>query len=81
LAAAHVLCETVANDHQFSPPAHLEAQISREFLKWYQRIIQFNGRPTIEAVNARLDSLQLRLPSVADVLREAVAQAGVAVVA
>jgi glycosyltransferase involved in cell wall biosynthesis/Tfp pilus assembly protein PilF len=81
LAAALVLCETAANDDQFSPPLHLEAQISREFLKWYQRLIQFNGRPTVEAVNARIDALQSRLPSVAHVLREALAQASVAVAA
>jgi FkbM family methyltransferase len=81
LAAALVLCETAANDDQFSPPLPLEAQISREFLKWYQRLIQFNGRPTVEAVNARIDALQSRLPSVAHVLREALAQANVAVAA
>jgi tetratricopeptide (TPR) repeat protein len=81
LAAALVLCETAANDDQFSPPMHLEAQISREFLKWYQRLIQFNNRSTVEAVNARIDSLQSRLPSVAHVLREALAQASVAVAA
>jgi tetratricopeptide (TPR) repeat protein len=81
MAAALVLCETVAHDVQFSPPTRLEAQISREFLKWYQRVIQFNGRPTIEAVNACIDSLQSRLPTVARMLQEAIAQARVAVAA
>jgi tetratricopeptide (TPR) repeat protein len=81
LAAALVLCEMVAQDDQFSPPAHLEAQTSQEFLKWYQRVIQFNGRPTIETVNARIDSLQSRLPTVAHMLHEALAQARVAVIA
>ena len=74
VAAALVLCETVANDNQFWPPTPLEAQISQEFLKWYQRIIQFNGRPTIGAINGRLELLQSRLPSVAHMLKEALAQ-------
>ena len=81
MAAVLVLCETAANDDQFSPPSHLEAQISREFLKWYQRLIQYNSQASVEAINARIDSLQSRLPSVAKVLQEAFAQAGVAVVA
>jgi tetratricopeptide (TPR) repeat protein len=81
LAAALVLCETIANDVQFSPATQLEAQTSREFLKWYQRVIQFNGLPTIEAINARIDSLQSRLPTVAHILHEALVQAGVAAAA
>jgi tetratricopeptide (TPR) repeat protein len=81
LAAALVLCETVAHDDQYSPPPHLEAQISREFLKWYQRLIQFNNRSTVEAVNARIDSLRSQLPTVANMLEKALAQAGVAAVA
>jgi tetratricopeptide (TPR) repeat protein len=75
VAAALVLCELVANDEQFLPPTHREAHISREFLQWYRRLIKFNGRPAIEAVNARIESLQSRLPSVAHLLREALAQA------
>jgi FkbM family methyltransferase len=75
VAAALVLCELVANDEQFLPPTHREAHISREFLQWYQRLIKFNGRPAIEAVNSRIESLQSRLPSVAHMLREALAQA------
>jgi len=81
LAAVLVLCELVANDGLFSPSAHFEARISQEFLKWYQRIILFNGRPTVEAVNARIDLLQARLPTAAHMLQEALAQARVAVAA
>jgi tetratricopeptide (TPR) repeat protein len=81
LAAALLLCETVADDNQFSPPAHLETQISREFLKWYQRLIKFNGRAAIEALNARVDSLGLRLPTVARMLQVAFAEADAAAVA
>ena len=75
IAAALALCETATNDVQFTPPPHLEAQISSEFLKYYQRLIQYNGRPTIDAVNARLESLGSRLPSVTRVLEQALAQA------
>ena len=81
LAAVLVLCELVANDTQYSPPAHLEAQVSQEFLNWYQRVIRFNGRPTIEAVNARIDLLKSRLPTVAHMLQQALVQARVAAAA
>ena len=81
LAAVLVLCELVANDDQFSLPANLETQISREFLKWYQRVLQFNGRRTADAINLRFDSLKSRLPTVAHMLEQALAQARVAVAA
>jgi tetratricopeptide (TPR) repeat protein len=79
LAAVLVLCELVVGDAQFTPPTHLEAAISQEFLKWYQRLIQFNGRPTVETVNARIDLLQSKLPSAAHMLEEALAEADAAV--
>jgi glycosyltransferase involved in cell wall biosynthesis/SAM-dependent methyltransferase len=75
--AALVLCETALNDSQFSPETSAEPHVSGEFVKWYQRVIQYNGRATIDAVNARLDSLAIRLPSAANVLRQALAEATV----
>ena len=75
VAAALGLCETLANEAQFAPPAHLESEISREFVKWYQRLIQFGARSVIERVNTRLGALACALPSAASVLSAALAEA------
>ena len=75
LAAALVLCETVAGENQFAPAAADEAGVSREFVKWYQRLLQFNARPTVEALNAKIDVLKRILPSAAGLLANVLVEA------
>ncbi|MEI8040398.1 MAG: glycosyltransferase [Verrucomicrobiota bacterium] len=75
LAAALVLCETVAGENQFSPAPAAEVAVSREFVNWYQRLLRFNAQPTVEALNARVEGLQRVLPSAAGILTSALAEA------
>ncbi len=77
--AGLVLCQTVLGENEFSPPEHLESSVSQEFLKWYQRLLQFNARKTVEALNARAESLQAVLPSAARIVAAALEEAAEAV--
>ena len=75
LAAALVLCETAVGENQFSLEAADEAAVSREFVKWYQKLLQFNARQTVESLNAKLEVLERTLPSAASILASALAEA------
>ena len=75
LAGALVLCETAVGENQFAPTAAAEAAVSREFVKWYQRLLQFNARPTVDVLNARIVILERILPSAAGMLAGALAEA------
>jgi GT2 family glycosyltransferase/tetratricopeptide (TPR) repeat protein len=75
LAAALVLCETAVGENQFSPEAADEAAVSRQFVKWYQKLLQFNARQTVETLNAKLEVLERTLPSAASILSSALAEA------
>jgi tetratricopeptide (TPR) repeat protein len=73
--AALLLCETVAGHPLSSPPTPSETPVSREFLLWYQRLVQFNARPTLETLNGRIPVLKSVLPSAAGRLAAALASA------
>jgi len=73
--AALVLCETVLNDNQFLPPPQIEEALSREFVKWYQRLVQYHARATAESLNAQVEVLGRFLPSAARLLSAAMADA------
>ena len=75
LAAPRVLCETIREENRFAPTPESEPLIAREFLKWYRRLVHYGQRPTIEALNARLDRLERILPSAARPLAAVVAEA------
>ena len=75
LAAALVLCETVAGENQYSPAAADEAAVSREFLKWYDKLVQFDAGPTLETLNAKIEAWGRMLPSAAAMLASALAEA------
>lgn len=75
--AAVCLCELVAE-----PPstAHLvpsteEGRVSREFLRWYQRLAEADSDAILLQVNEHLDDLARVLPTAARTLRAAIAQA------
>jgi GT2 family glycosyltransferase/glycosyltransferase involved in cell wall biosynthesis/tetratricopeptide (TPR) repeat protein len=72
--AAIVLCETASGQDVSAPPAALETSVSREFLTWYQRLVRFNARAALEALNGRLEPLQCAIPSAARLLAAALAQ-------
>ena len=74
--AAIVLCETASGQSVSAPPAALETSVSREFLTWYQRLVRFNARTAVRALNARIEALQCAIPSAARLLAAALAQAG-----
>ena len=74
--AAIVLCETASGQSVSAPPAALETSVSREFLRWYQRLIRFNARTAVRALNARIEALQCAIPSAARLLAAALAQVG-----
>ena len=72
---ALVLCETASHQNSPPPPAHLEPSVSQEFLRWYQRLVQFGAGALLTQVNGRLDTLRAILPSAASVLTAALAEA------
>lgn len=83
--AALCLCELVTGSDRHQPtgpslgaPAFLptdEARVSREFLKWYQRLYQTSAAPVLLHVNDHLNELDRVLPSAARGLRAAMAEA------
>jgi len=73
--AALVLCEAVAGESRFCPPEDSEAEVSREFLKLYRRLVKFHAGATLAQLNARIDSWQPLLPSAARALTAALAEA------
>jgi tetratricopeptide (TPR) repeat protein len=74
LAAALALCETVMGENCFSPAVAAEGMVSREFVTWYQRLLQFNARATVETLNANVERLERVLPSAAGLLAGALAE-------
>jgi glycosyltransferase involved in cell wall biosynthesis/Tfp pilus assembly protein PilF len=73
--AAAVLCEAASGQNVSAPPAALETSVSREFVTWYQRLVRFNARTAVEALNARVEALEGAIPSAARLLAAALAQA------
>ena len=77
-AAAFILCELACTSAVTSFPLPLqpalEAAISQEFLKWYQRLILFKAGRILGDVNRSLNRLDSVLPSAAQRLRAALAE-------
>ncbi|MGO8677455.1 MAG: glycoside hydrolase family 99-like domain-containing protein [Limisphaerales bacterium] len=73
--AALVLCETVSGQNVTAPPAALETLVSREFVAWYQRLVRFNARTAVLALNDRVEMLRSAIPTGARLLAAALAQA------
>ena len=48
--------------------------MSREFLKWYQRLVQYQAKATAARLNDRVDVLRRFLPSAAALLSAAMAE-------
>ena len=79
LLAALIICELLAEGRISSVagplgPA-LEVEISREFLKWYQRLSRFGATALLTKLNTEAPKLALWLPSASKTLQAALAQA------
>jgi predicted Zn-dependent protease len=79
-SAALILCELTSTNAVKSFPLllqqQLEAAISQEFLKWYQRLISFNAGKLLGDVNMRLGQLDCVLPTDAERIRAALSEVG-----
>jgi len=69
--AARILCELVAGQGISEVSPQVEPTVSREFLKWYQRLLATNQTTAIAMVNERLDSLAETLPAAVSIVRSA----------
>ena len=73
--AALIICKIVnGSANKLAAPAS-EAEMSQEFLKWYRRLIEANAGAVIRALNERLPDLRRVLPTAANCLEEALAEA------
>jgi tetratricopeptide (TPR) repeat protein len=72
--AALIICETILGENAFLPSPADEALVSQEFVRWYQRLLQFHAYHVVELLNARLNSLKSTLPSAFRWLNQALAE-------
>lgn len=72
--AALCLCELIAGEFNTLPVTD-EPAVSREFLKWYQRLVESNAEPVLLRVNDRLPRLAQVLPTAARGLQAAITEA------
>ncbi len=72
--AALALCELLSDQSPGSPGAD-ETAVSREFLLWYQRLVESRAHPILLQVNDRLPQLARVLPTAARGLEAAIADA------
>ena len=80
--AALILCAVVEGQLAATPRAGVEeTQASRAFVGWYQRLVQFGGTETVQRVNDQLPVLTNSLPTAAQLLLAAMAEAQVATMA
>jgi tetratricopeptide (TPR) repeat protein len=75
LAAALIMCEKVTGESRFIPEPSCEVPISREFVAWYRRLLHFRAYATVERLNTELKSLARVLPTAADCVAQALAEA------
>jgi hypothetical protein len=72
VVAALLICEVPID----TIPAAQEKAVSQEFVRWYQRLIEFHADQQVFAINERLGSLERILPTAAKALAAAVASVG-----
>ncbi|MFO1488997.1 MAG: glycosyltransferase [Verrucomicrobiota bacterium] len=74
--AALILCETVDLQLHHGPDDESqEMNASREFVVWYQKLLQHKAQPTLERVNEHTETLATALPSAAGVIEKALYEA------
>jgi len=74
--AAMILCETIGAKTAHSPNnSEDERATSLAFIAWYQRLIAVRAAAVTARVNERLEKLSRALPSAAQMLQAALAEA------
>jgi tetratricopeptide (TPR) repeat protein len=75
LHAATILCELCQGDLGDHALNGRGAAVAREFIRWYQRLARYQVHAPLLAVNSRLPELRAILPSAAQALESALAEA------
>jgi glycosyltransferase involved in cell wall biosynthesis/predicted Zn-dependent protease len=70
-----VICELLANELGEPFEADDERAVSREFIQWYQRLVQAGAHSVVLSLNGRVEALRRRLPSAARLLDAALSEA------
>ncbi len=74
--AALILCTLANGQLTIAPRAGAEEeQTSRAFVAWYQRLLQFSGLETLQLVHNNVPALTTSLPTAAQLLLAAMAEA------
>jgi tetratricopeptide (TPR) repeat protein len=73
--AASLCCETAAGVRVYANRSFDEVTVSREFLQWYRRLVQFQAEGVVIRINARLPELAAVLPGAAAVIQKVAAEA------
>ena len=72
--AAGILCQ-LASGEDVRPVETGEEEVSREFIRWYQRILQYGRTDVAVSLNQAMSNLEIALPTAGRVLRTAMAEA------
>ena len=72
--AAGILCQ-LALGEDVRPVETGEEEVSREFIRWYQRILQYGRTDVAVSLNQAMSKLEIALPTAGRVLRTAMAEA------
>jgi len=72
--AAGILCQ-LASGEDVRPVETGEEEVSREFIRWYQRILQYGRTDVAVSLNQAMSKLEIALPTAGRVLRTAMAEA------
>jgi glycosyltransferase involved in cell wall biosynthesis/predicted Zn-dependent protease len=75
--AAGILCQ-LASGEDVRPVETGEEEVSREFIRWYQRILHYGGTELVLTLNQAMSKLEVSLPTASRVLRTAMAEADTA---
>lgn len=73
--AGMLICELVAGGVNGILNGANETAVSQEFIRWYQRLLNFGAADLVRQINVRLDQLRPLLPSATRLLEAAMAEA------
>ena len=74
--AAVVLAELAEGDLVSGVGFANEADVSREFIAWYRRLLATKAQKAVVAINGKLESLARVLPTASRMLKQALEEAG-----
>jgi glycosyltransferase involved in cell wall biosynthesis/Tfp pilus assembly protein PilF len=73
--AAEIVCRLVADEPVGVVPSGDEAGLSREFLKWYRRLVRWGANGSVFKLNENVQGLRNVLPTAATALEAALSEA------